>query len=215
MTADTPQPSRPPAEPVASSGGIVSADPAGPAGTASTDADDNAAMRALRDGDDQALDTLMRRWQIPLRAFLGRHLRNEHDALDLAQETFVRIYKNRARWRDGARFSTWMFQIALNLSRDRARWWSRRNHPPLDEARDTASDAPLPSASAEAGERAASVRAAVAALPEDLRAAIIFFEYEDRSHAEIAGILRVTPKAVETRLYRARQLLKKRLARWL
>src|SRR5690606_35165531 len=82
---------------------------------------DEALAAALRAGDDAALDTLMLRWQVPLRAFLYRHTHNEADALDLAQETFVRIYQHRARYREGARFSTWMFQIALNLARDHAR----------------------------------------------------------------------------------------------
>lgn len=140
----------------------------------------------------------MHRWQVPLRHFLERHLQNEHDAHDLAQETFVRIYQHRARWRDGSRFSTWMFQIGLNLTRDRVRWRSHRNHPPLDAARDTASDAPLPAATVELQERAEAVRVAIHALPDDLRATVILSEYEDRSHAEIADIMRTTPKAVET-----------------
>ncbi|WP_081721739.1 RNA polymerase sigma factor [Geminisphaera colitermitum] len=189
--------------------------PPPPVGDAAAAPDDEALMLALRDGDDLALNLLMHRWQVPLRHFLERHLQNEHDAHDLAQETFVRIYQHRARWRDGSRFSTWMFQIGLNLTRDRVRWRSHRNHPPLDAARDTASDAPLPAATVELQERAEAVRVAIHALPDDLRATVILSEYEDRSHAEIADIMRTTPKAVETRLYRARQLLRKRLSRWL
>jgi RNA polymerase sigma-70 factor (ECF subfamily) len=69
--------------------------------------------------------------------------------------------------------------------------------------------------SADEKERAAAVRAAIGELPDDLRAAVILFEYEDRSHAEIAGIVGASPKAVETRLYRARQALKRALARHL
>ncbi len=68
---------------------------------------------------------------------------------------------------------------------------------------------------AELRERSEAVRAAIHALPGDLRAVVIFSEYEERSHAEIAAIMRTTPKAIETRLYRARQLLRKHLARWL
>ena len=64
-------------------------------------------------------------------------------------------------------------------------------------------------------ERAGAVREAVAALPAELREAVVLFEYEDKSHAEIAAIVRVTPKAAETRLYRARQQLRKALAGYL
>jgi RNA polymerase sigma-70 factor (ECF subfamily) len=177
------------------------------------DADD---MRALRRGDDSALDRLMARWQAPLRAFLCRHTQNEFDALDLAQETFVRVYRHRDRFRpEAARFSTWLFSIALNLARDRARSLGRRPAAALETAPEQIDPAAQPRAQAESNERAGAVRAAIAALPGDLRAAVILFEYEAKSHAEIAAIVKATPKAVETRLYRARRLLRKSLARWL
>ncbi|MDR2673362.1 MAG: sigma-70 family RNA polymerase sigma factor [Opitutaceae bacterium] len=177
------------------------------------DADD---MRALRRGDDSALDRLMARWQTPLRAFLCRHTQDEFDSLDLAQETFVRVYRHRDRFRpETARFSTWLFSIALNLARDRARRLGRRPAAALENAPEPVDPAAHPRAQTEADERARAVRAAIAALPGDLRAALLLFEYEEKSQAEIAAIVNATPKAVETRLYRARQLLRKSLARWL
>ena len=178
---------------------------------AELDADD---MRALQRGEDNALDRLMTRWQVPLRSFLYRHSLNEADALDLAQETFVRVYQHRDRFRSGAKFSTWLFAIAFNLARDGARRRNRRPTQSLDDTPELA-DSHHPFASADELERAIAVRAAIADLPDDLRAAVIFFEYEEKSHAEIADIVGATAKAVETRLYRARQLLKKTLARYL
>ena len=175
---------------------------------------DEALATALRDGDDTALNVLMTRWQSPLRGFLYRMLQNEHDALDLAQETFVRIYRHRENYRAGARFSTWMFQIALNLARDHCRRRTRRPTDSLDAAPEP-SDDQNPGAAALLAERARTVRAAIAELPEDLRAAVIFSEYDDKSHAEIAAIVGATPKAVETRLYRARDLLRKKLAKFM
>jgi RNA polymerase sigma factor (sigma-70 family) len=183
--------------------------PDSPASTPS----DEALASALRDGDDTALDALMLRWQLPLRAFLYRHLQNEADALDLAQDTFVRIYRHRAAYREGARFST--FQIALNLCRDHARRRTRRPLVPLDTAPDFADPHPSPDATALAAERTAAVRTALAALPEKLRAPLLLATYENRSHLEIAAILGATPKAVETRLSRAREQLRQKLARWL
>lgn len=182
--------------------------------TAQNAEQDSLDILALQNGEKQALDRLMTRWQIPLRAFLFRHTQNESDALDLAQETFVRVYLHCARFRAGARFSTWLFQIALNLARDRARRLSRRPTETFDAIPEPASPEHA-GTETESDERAQAVRTAIAALPDDLRTAVIFFEYENKSHAEIAEIVRATPKAVETRLYRARQLLKKSLASWL
>lgn len=161
---------------------------------------DESLAAALRDGDDAALDALMLRWQLPLRAFLHRHLQNEADALDLAQDTFVRLYRHRASYRDGARFSTWMFQIALNLCRDHARRRARRPHVALDAAPESTDASPAPDTAALDAERAVAVRAAIAALPENLREPLLLSTYENLPQAEIAAILRATPKAVETRL---------------
>lgn len=82
---------------------------------------DEVLMAALAKGEVWALDDLIARWRRPLQAFLERYLGNEVDARELAQETFVRIYLRRSDYRPGARFSTWLFQIALNLARDAAR----------------------------------------------------------------------------------------------
>ncbi len=181
---------------------------------------DESLMADLAAGGDSALDPLMLRWQAPLRAFLMRHLQNEADALDLAQETFVRIYRHRERYRTGARFTTWMFQIALNLARDHARKNIRRRTDSLEgapaaESAALAHPSPGPAAAAGAAEEIAAVRASIAALPDELREVLVLFEYEDRSHAEIAEIVGTTPKAVETRLYRARDKLRSALAAWL
>jgi RNA polymerase sigma factor (sigma-70 family) len=172
-------------------------------------------MIALQRGEAQALDRLMLRWQVPLRGFLFRHTQNEFDALDLAQETFVRVYQHRARFRPEARFSTWLFQIAINLARDRARRLIHRRTASLDEAPEPIDEGAHPRSSSELDERAEAVRRAIAALPEDMRAAVLLFEYEEKSHAEIGQIVGASAKAVETRIYRARQLLKKSLGRWL
>lgn len=176
---------------------------------------DEALASALRDGDDTALDTLMLRWQLPLRAFLFRHLQNEADALDLAQDTFVRIYRHRENYRSGARFSTWMFQIALNLCRDHGRRRTRRPLVSIESAPDSADSRPSPDSSALAGERTSAVRAAIADLPEKLRAPLLLSTYENLSHLEIAAAVRASPKAVETRLARARDQLRQKLTRFL
>ena len=148
---------------------------------------------------------------------LIRCLQSEEDAADLTQEAFVRVYQNHAKFDPNQRFSTWLYAIASNLAKDRYRYRTRHPQVSLDaeneatrnDFRETLSEQkPSPSETAQAEERAEAVRRAVAALPEELRTPLILAEYEDRSQAEIGEILGCTAKAVETRIYRARQQLR-------
>lgn len=191
------------------------------------DTEDKRLMAALASGDDLALNRIMQRWQRPVRAFVLRSFANESDADDLVQETFVRVFKHRARYEPRSRFSTWLFTIAVNLCRNHAEKMGRRMAESLDAPasatsgdtsplpREHASAAPGPAEAALTQERAAAVREAIQDLPEDLRTAVILSEYQDLSHAEIAEIAGTTAKAIETRLYRARATLREKLTRWL
>lgn len=188
---------------------------------------DRELMLSLRAGNDLALNRLMERWEEPLRRFVFRYLADETESLEVAQETFVRVYLNRGRYQPSARFSTWLFTIALNLCRNRARW--KRRHPTesldaLDPVGEIGAGLPRERADLRTlsparlladSERAAAVRDAIQALPEDLKEAVLLFEFEDKSYAEVAAVVGATPKAVENRLYRARQLLRKSLSSWL
>lgn len=182
---------------------------------AETSLDDGELMARLQIGEGRALDALMDRWQLQLRRFIYRYLHNDHDALEIAQETFIRIYRNRGKFRAGAKFSTWMFSIALNLCRDRGRWSKSRPVVLLDEeslamAADRApeSEGSSPASDLLRSETAAAVRAAVDALPDQLKTAILLCEYEGFSQADAGAVAGCSAKAVETRLYRARQLLR-------
>lgn len=182
---------------------------------------DESLMARLQGGDDLALNEIMTRWQKPLASYLFRHVGNETAALDLAEETFVRLYESRARFEGRAKFSTWLYTIATNLCRNHHRW--RARHPnvsletPLAPGSDTplsdtlAAPSPSPAELAATRDTAQIVRAAIDELPGEQRTALLLFEYQDLGHAEIAEIMGCSPKAVETRLYRARQALRERL----
>jgi RNA polymerase sigma-70 factor (ECF subfamily) len=177
---------------------------------------DLAHMVRLIAGDDSALNQLMDRWQKPLLSFILRYVGNHADSIELAQETFVRVYQNRSQFNFKSKFSTWLLAIATNLCRHHARWRTRHPTISLDEASDqylSISAEETASALAERSELAKLVRDEIGRLPHDLKTVIILFEYENLSYHEIGGILGCTPKAVETRLYRVRKLLAKRLAR--
>lgn len=185
---------------------------------------DVADMRRLASNHDAALNDLMDRHGERLFHFLIRSLQNEAEAADLAQEAFVRVYQHRARFDGRQKFSTWLYAIAANLVKDRYRWRSRHPQISLDaESQQTGHSLRdhlpahnlTPSDRLEADERAETVRRAVAALPEDLRTPLILAEYEERSHAEIGEILGCSAKAVELRIYRARQRLRASLGKFL
>lgn len=185
------------------------------------DEQDRRDMESLLAGREAALNNLMERHGRRLFHYLLRLLSNESDAEDCAQEAFVRVFLNRGKFRADAKFSTWLYAIATNLARDLLR--RRVRHPEVSLALDNddpeggalhamPDNGPLPGETLQAGERAAQVQTAVAALPEELRTPLVLFEYENFAQAEIAEILRCTPKAVELRIYRARLELRKSLS---
>lgn len=193
--------------------------------SAEPDDADISAMRRLRDGEDLALNEIMARWQRRLTSYLLRYLGNETAALDLAQETFVRVYQSRNRFQPRGEFSTWLFAIATNLARQHFRWLKRHPAVSIDSADADGDERPLgdrlptgdanPRDAAAKDEKARLVKEAVLALPHDLREAVVLFEYEDLSHEQIGKIAGCSSKAVETRLYRARQILREKLQRFL
>lgn len=189
-----------------------------------SDQRDRADMLRLMSGNDAALNELMERHGPRLFNYLVRSLQNEDDAADLAQETFARVYHNRSKFDAELKFSTWLYTIASNLVRTQFRSRSRHPQVSLDAAqaesgtdfRETIpANQPSPSESLQTAESADAVRSAIADLPEELRTPLILSEYENLSHAEIGTILNCSPKAVETRLYRARKQLRSVLSRFL
>lgn len=185
---------------------------------------DQADMERLMAGHDTALNDLMERHDEQVFRFLCRMVGNEDDARDLAQETFARVFRARTQFRLGDKFSTWLYAIAANLARNHFRWRARHPNISLDAASDEsgntlgsglpAHETP-PNEQTLAAERASVVRAEVLRLPEDLREAIVLCEWEEKSMAEAAAILETTSKAVDSRLYRARKILRERLQGWL
>lgn len=187
---------------------------------AASDDPDSRDMARLVAGEESALTDLMERHGPRLFHYLIRLSHDQTTAADLAQEAFVRIWESRTRFRTGHRFPTWLYTIATNLWRDQRRRSVRHPHVSLDAEHGStgrefmenlAGSTPRPDQALQRDERAEAVRQAVAALPEELRTPLILAEYEDRSQADIAEILGCSTKAVEMRIYRARQQLRERL----
>jgi RNA polymerase sigma-70 factor (ECF subfamily) len=186
--------------------------------TFSGDRSDEALMIALRAGDDSALAPLMERWELGVKSFLLRLGVASADVDDVAQEAFVRLYEKRAQFRPGASFKPWLLTLAGNLGRNRLRWRFRRREDSIDAMNDATPAGftyPDPSAKpasllAEKTSLAQNVRIAVTSLPDILRGALVCVDLEELSYDEAAQILGCSTKAVETRLARARQLLRTR-----
>ena len=178
-------------------------------------------MLRLKNGEDVVLNELITRWQEPLVAFIYRYIGHQTEALDLAQETFVRIFETRHRYIVRGKFSTWLFAIAANLCRNYLRWRQKRLEPipgtwDTDEGeRSESHRAPedSPDQAAIRSESVSLIRAAIDNLPHDLKTAILLFEYEGLSYVELSLVLGCSVKAAEMKLYRARQLLRERLLR--
>jgi len=170
---------------------------------------DEELVLALRDGDTDSLGVLVSRWQEPLYRFTVRILSRPDDARDVCQETFLRVLRQCGRFREGARFSTWMYQIALNLCRDQMRRHRRWRWTPLVEA-SPGEDAPAgheeivrdtPADEAARQERRELVARALADLPPDQREVLVMKEFEGMKFREIAEILGCPESTVKSRMY--------------
>jgi RNA polymerase sigma-70 factor (ECF subfamily) len=178
-------------------------------------------MLRLKHGEDLMLNELMTRWQQPLVAFIYRYVGHQADALDLAQETFVRVYQARARYTARAKFASWLFAIAANLCRIYMRRSVRGAGTAMESLGPNSVDISQripgsddsPDQAVIKSELIASVKEAISKLPHDLKTAILLYQYEDLSYEEISSVLRCSIKAVEMKLYRARKLLRELLSR--
>jgi RNA polymerase sigma-70 factor (ECF subfamily) len=180
-------------------------------------------MLRVRDDDASAFAELMQRYEGRL-VRLMHTIGPRHDlAEDLAQETFMRVFRARKTYEPGAKFSTWLFTIAGNVARNAARSLGRRKEvsevdaprsedspsgPQLLAATALEASGMMPTRMVEGDERASVVRAAVSALSERQRMALMLSRFENMSYLEIAETMDLTTKAVKSLLSRARVNLK-------
>jgi|SRR5262245_8304339 len=162
---------------------------------------------ALRQGETDSLGVLVARWEQPLYRFVYRVLERREDARDVCQETFLRVLRKSHEFKTGARFSTWMYQIALNLCRDQMR--RQRRWGILVRSRDDVVDghafdppsADDPSENVVVDERRRAVTRALDELPPEQREVLILKEYEGLKFREIAAILSCPESTVKSRMY--------------
>jgi len=179
-------------------------------------------MLRVRDDDPAAFGELVGRFQHRLVAVMNHLVGSTHEAEDLAQEVFLRVYRIRKKYRPKAKFSTWLFTIANNLALNALRDRKRRPTLPL-EVRESGFHGPRPAENAAPDlgmtpshglrqkELADVIRRALDGLNERQRVAIVLNKFEDMNYAEIADVMGLSTKAVKSLLSRARTRLREAL----
>ena len=178
-------------------------------------------VERFRAGDEAAFDALVRFNQDRVYGLLVRMLGNREDALETAQDTFVRAYRGIDGFRAEARFSTWVYGIALNLARNRLRDRSRKGRDRGVSLELLETEAPgaapaaadCPRAAAEQGELEAALAACLEHLPETLRGAFALRVFEGLAYEEIADAMECPRGTVKSRLNDARRRLAECLGR--
>lgn len=168
-------------------------------------------------GDLESFNQLVLRWERPIYALAYRVLGREEDARDIAQETFLRAFRALKGFKGQAKFSSWLYRIALNLCRD---WIRRERRTPVAQAPEgidlielAGEDTPSESIEETIGrhELGRVVGKAMATLPEEQRTAIILKEYHGLTFQEIAELLDCPLSTVKTRLYQGLSVLRRQL----
>jgi RNA polymerase sigma-70 factor (ECF subfamily) len=177
---------------------------AGPA-----DTDDELVLRAGR-GDPAAIRALVARKLPRILALAQRMLFDAAEAEDVAQETFIRVWKNAVNWRPGeAKFDTWLHRVALNLCYDRLR---RRRERPTADLPEQVDTGPAPDRNLHALDIGKRVEASLRALPPRQREAIVLCHYQELGNIEAAALMQVSVEALESLLSRGRRALRAALA---
>ena len=180
------------------------------AGLANVADPDEDLVRRVGQGDPAAIQAMVARKLPRMLALAQRMLNDPVEAEDVAQEAMLRAWKQAPRWTPGqARFDTWLHRVGLNLCYDRLR---RRREIPTESPPDRPDDGPAPDRGLIAADTAHRVDAALAALPERQREAIVLCHYQELTNIEAAALMAVSVEALESLLSRGRRALRLSLA---
>ena len=182
-------------------------------------------MLRVKRGDRAAFAELVEKYKQPLFNFVFRTLRDETETEDVAQNTFLQVWKSRARYERTAKFSTWLFTIARNLCLNEIRRRSRHPADSLEETHAEHDDQPsrqyedkkvfLPTENVLQVELAQKIEEALDELPENQRTAILLCRQDEVSYEEIAKILGYSLSATKSVIHRGRETLKEKLKPYL
>jgi len=178
---------------------------------------DEELVARAKGGDLDSFNQLILRWERPIYALAYRVIGREEDARDVCQETFLRAFRALPGFKGQAKFSSWLYRIALNLCRD---WIRRQRRAPtvqlaegVDPAELASEQGPVESIEDLVARREMSlvVEEAMALLPEEQRTAIVLKEYHGMTFQEIADLQGCPLSTVKTRLYQGLSVLRRHL----
>jgi len=170
--------------------------------------DESVLVFELKQGNSEAVNQIVDRYSKPLFAFIVRMVDDQATAEDIFQDTWIRVVRSIGSFRGDCRFSTWLFQIALNLCRNLMRSRARRSFVGIDEVSDLAED---PGMDAVKIIQARKVRRLVASLPPKMKEVVVLRYYHERTDVEIAEVTGLPPGTVKSRLHRAKELLRSKI----
>ncbi len=170
--------------------------------------EESALILELKQNNPEVVDQVVERFSKPLFAFIMRMIDDQATAEDIFQDTWIRVIRNIGSFRGDCRFSTWLFQIALNLCRNQMRRKARRSFVGIEEASNLADD---PGVDGMKILQAQKVRRLVASLPPKMREVIVLRYYHNRTDVEIAEVTGLPPGTVKSRIHRATALLRSKI----
>lgn len=180
---------------------------------------DQELVERVQNGEKAAFDILVRKYEHKLANVISRYIRDSSEVLDVAQETFIKAYRALPNFRGESAFYTWLYRIAINTAKNHLVAASRR--PPSEdvdsqdaeqfEGGSGLKEYATPERLALQDELARAIQAAIAELPEELRAAIVLRELDGLSYEEIASAMECPIGTVRSRIFRARDAIDKRI----
>ena len=170
--------------------------------------EESALILELKQNNPEVVDQVVERFSKPLFAFIMRMIDDQATAEDIFQDTWIRVIRNIGTFRGDCRFSTWLFQIALNLCRNQMRRKARRSFVGIEEASNLADD---PEVDGMKILQAQKVRRLVASLPPKMREVIVLRYYHNKTDVEIAEVTGLPPGTVKSRIHRATELLRSKI----
>jgi RNA polymerase sigma-70 factor (ECF subfamily) len=189
--------------------GLAAGEAPRPENTRGLREDDREAIEACRQGEREAFDRLVERYQRDVYRLCYRYVNNHQDANDMAQEAFLKAYRALSKFRGESAFSTWLYRIAVNTCLN---FRAARRAPQEELSEHLADGAAGVAERLQADEQSARVREAVARLPEKQRATLILKIYHDLTHEEVARVLGASVGTVKANLFHALGNLRKLLS---
>jgi RNA polymerase sigma-70 factor (ECF subfamily) len=180
---------------------------------------DQLLVERVKKGDKRAFDLLVIKYQSKVLSLVGRYVSDMHEAMDVAQEAFIKAYKALANFRGDSAFYTWLYRIAVNTAKNHL--ISRGRRPPgtdidIDDVHSGGDLSELnnidtPEANLHKEQVEKTLAQAMSSLPDDLRTALMLREFDGLSYEDIAQVMDCPVGTVRSRIFRAREAIEKQL----